>query len=447
MIIEFSVENYKSIGARQTLHMQPARKTQGKHLVLETGFIREPQVLPCAAILGANASGKSSLIDSLKQFVSMVKQTRERSKEDRFTDKRFKLNSGYRNKPTCFDVSFVAKDGNLYTYSLSYLPEKIVSEEMTRVAPVKNSRVCQLIKRVGDERYIHPSIHEDSQILKMWKEDVNDQQTYFTYLSNKGGVTVFDSPMHWFSSIMFFSDIVPHIITSSLLETKIEKKPWIIEQLSKADIHLSDISVTEEKIDIPEAVLSMIVNDAMKESGDSEEVVRKKLSSDAFKSLNVSVTHKDIAGQDVVFDFDEESDGTKHYYSLLGPILEALEDGRLLVSDELDRSLHSHLVWRLIQLFSLPKNNRKQAQLIFTTHDVTVMDKSLLRPDQIYLTEKDPESYETELLCLSDFEGVNKKDRGFSLDKKYLQGRFGAIPDVDWDWLEETANGENPHGA
>ncbi len=441
MLIEFSVENFKSIGAKQTFHMQPARNTQDNRLVFETGFRREPKVLPCAAILGANASGKSSLIDSLKQLVLMVKHTHMRSKEDRFVDNRFKLNPHYRNSPTSFAISFVAKDDNLYTYSLSYLPEKILSEEMTCVSPRKHSRVRQLIKRDGEEKYIHPSIHEDPQVLKMWKEDVNDQQTYFAYLSNKGGVSALDSPMQWFNSIAFFTDSIPHIFTSELLEKKAEAKKWILQQLTKADIHLSDISV-EEKIDsIPEPIMSMMVSDAMKASGESEDIVRSKLTPDQFKSLNVSVTHTDVAGKKVIFDFNDESDGTKHYYALLGPIFELLGNGCLLVADELDRSLHSHLVWRLIQLFSLPKNNRKKAQLIFTTHDVSVMDKSLLRPDQIYLTEKDPENYETELICLSDFEGVNKKDRGFSLDKRYLQGRFGAIPDVDWDWLEESVNG------
>jgi AAA15 family ATPase/GTPase len=123
------------------------------------------------------------------------------------------------------------------------------------------------------------------------------------------------------------------------------------------------------------------------------------------------------------FELHEESMGTQRLYLLAGPVLDVLRNGRALVVDELDSSLHTLLVRRLIGMFQSAKLNPHGAQLIFSTHDTSLLDQGLFRRDQIWFTEKD-HSQATRLYPLSDFSPRNKE----ALERGYLAGRYGAVP-------------------
>ncbi|MBL7205766.1 MAG: ATP-binding protein, partial [Desulfobacteraceae bacterium] len=128
-------------------------------------------------------------------------------------------------------------------------------------------------------------------------------------------------------------------------------------------------------------------------------------------------------GEDVALDFDEESAGTRKLFTLAGPWLDVLDKGLVFFMDELDTSLHPLLVRFLLSLLHNPETNRHNAQLIFNTHDTTVLDQSLMRRDQIWFVEKDEENA-TRLYPLSDY----KPRKGEALQKGYLYGRYGALP-------------------
>jgi hypothetical protein len=127
--------------------------------------------------------------------------------------------------------------------------------------------------------------------------------------------------------------------------------------------------------------------------------------------------------EDVALDFDEESAGTQKLFALAGPWLDVLDNGFVLFVDELDTSLHPHLVRFLLNLLHNPEANRHNAQLVFTTHDTTVLDQTLMRRDQVWFVEKDAENA-TRLYPLSDY----KPRKGEALQKGYLYGRYGALP-------------------
>jgi hypothetical protein len=124
-----------------------------------------------------------------------------------------------------------------------------------------------------------------------------------------------------------------------------------------------------------------------------------------------------------VFDFQDESEGTQKLFALAGPIFEILKHGQVLIVDELDRSLHALLVRQLIEMFQNPDLNQKGAQLIFTTHDTSLLDGGLLRRDQIWFVEKD-DAQASRLYPLSDF----SPRKGEALERGYLAGRYGAVP-------------------
>ena len=128
-------------------------------------------------------------------------------------------------------------------------------------------------------------------------------------------------------------------------------------------------------------------------------------------------------GEDVALDFDEESAGTRKLFELAGPWLDVLANGLVFFVDEIDTSLHPHLVRFLLEMLHNPKTNRHNAQLVFATHDTTVLDQSLMRRDQVWFVEKDAENA-TRLYPLSDY----KPRKGEALQKGYLYGRYGALP-------------------
>jgi uncharacterized protein len=140
----------------------------------------------------------------------------------------------------------------------------------------------------------------------------------------------------------------------------------------------------------------------------------------------VRLVHR-IAGQEVPFDLADESAGTRTWFQLIGPALSALRSGRIMLFDEIDASLHPKLSARLVELFQDPLTNPLGAQLIFTTHDTSLLNH--LNRDEVWLTEKD-DNGATTLTALAEY-GGDKVRRSLNLEKAYLQGRFGAIPELD----------------
>ncbi len=131
--------------------------------------------------------------------------------------------------------------------------------------------------------------------------------------------------------------------------------------------------------------------------------------------------------EDLPFDIDEESAGTQVWFSVIGPTLDALQRGQLLLLDEIDASLHPRLSAQLVELFQDPESNPHGGQLVFTTHDTSLLNH--LNRDEVWLTEKGEDGMTT-LTALAEF-GGDKVRRSLNLERAYLQGRFGAVPDVD----------------
>jgi AAA15 family ATPase/GTPase len=140
------------------------------------------------------------------------------------------------------------------------------------------------------------------------------------------------------------------------------------------------------------------------------------------------------SGQRLPFEIADESAGTRTWFALIGPVLRALRTGQVLLFDEIDASLHPRLSMHLIGLFQSPETNPYAAQLIFTTHDTSLLGR--LNRDEVWFTEKGGDGA-TRLTALSDF-GGEKVRRSTNLEKAYLQGRFGAIPEVDETFIRRV---------
>ena len=150
----------------------------------------------------------------------------------------------------------------------------------------------------------------------------------------------------------------------------------------------------------------------------------KEHGQEPLRGLEVNLMHKAEGIEPVALDFDdEESDGTRRFFALLGPWLDILDNGYTAFVDEIETSLHPILVRELLKLLFCGKNNPRGAQIVFTTHNPVFLDSTLIRRDQVWFTEKSPRG-ETHLYPLTDYQP--RKDE--ALAKGYLAGRYGAIP-------------------
>ena len=185
--------------------------------------------------------------------------------------------------------------------------------------------------------------------------------------------------------------------------------------MRRADFGIHGINIRKEEIDLEEVELPQ----------DMPEEIRNKI----LKNLatRIEFIHRaEPTGKDIHFSPLEESDGTRRFFELAGPWLLAILEGMTLLVDELEASLHPHLVRELIEFIQNKEISESGAQLVFATHDTTLLDPELFRRDQIWFTEKDEHS-STRLSPLSDY----KPRKGEAMQKGYLAGRYGAIPIIE----------------
>lgn len=456
MLLEFAVENFRSIKDRQILSMiaEPS-KAKGENVfevpLANGGSIR---LLKTAVIYGANASGKSNVIKALSCLTKMVRnnfpgagRTIKEYDPYAFADEMLK-------QPTVFELTFLYNQTK-YIYKVSFLHSHIAEEEMICFPKGQSQKVFSRI--ASDSGLAHKV-----KLGKYWGnktiEVFNNQLAL-----KKFGLELIHEPL---SSIYVFISSIEYndVAFSSSNSTQVQR---IAQRLSEvhqkqlfkkleyliraADTKIFSLNQQSQEVRTSSSGLlgSSVYDSSTSESLFSSSALRayKSIASYAASAFNengeylgeltrakttlISGLHKYYRdGKEYGFkelDFDEESEGTKALFWRGALILEKLEKGGILIFDELDNSLHPKLVKFLVKLFTHPLANPHNAQLIFATHEVTLLDRDLFRTDQIWITEKNDQG-ETELYSVQDFEGV-REDIPF--DKWYMAGKFGGQPKLE----------------
>jgi len=410
MLIEFSVENFKSLKEKQTLSMESANNIHDLDYNLidfKDRADKDYLLLKTAALYGANSSGKSNVLDALMRLKKLVKSSHNNQKGDELPHEPFQFDKGCVNTPTIFDITFI-HDGIKYNYGVSYT-EKKVTEEYLYYYP--KGRKSQIFERQNTDEFKFNKDKEEQQIIKeRTRKNVLylSSSTQFNYDKTS---KVFD----WFDKTLngIGPKESPHLteFTFKKLDNNETFKKRIKKALNVADFGISDIkgyikTVPIEKIkDLPPEIKKLGISDG------------------ELKTMEIQTVHEleDVEG---ILPFFLESEGTKRFFSLIGPIITALENGDVLVLDELDTKLHHSLNKFIVELFHDPEENPNGAQLIFTTHNTNLLDQDLFRRDQIWFTEMDPKTGSTDLYSLIEFSPRKDKD----IEKGYLVGRYGAIP-------------------
>lgn len=401
-LIEFSVENLKIFKNKVTFSAEARRS---EHAFESNGI----NLLKASLIYGPNASGKSTLLGALAVMRAGVLQSVNNPEGVTLPYQPFLL-SDKKNKPVVWEIIF-SIDSKVFKYNFSILRDRIQTENLFEILTNGNEREYlarneQLIKVSNDFR------KSEDVIAKTRKE------VLFVSAASQWNNELAIKIVEAFKNINVISGPISQAhanFTMGLFKNNPEVKTKILNFLKKADFCISD--GVYEQMEIPELFRKQMMSVSNKMDvpvvADTINFLHAKFNSEkeniGFEKINMG----------------DESDGTKKFFNVLGPIIDTIENGRILFIDEFDNSLHPLLTKFIIDIFE--KNNPNNAQLVVTTHDTSLLSyKNDFDKDQFWFTEKDKFGV-ANLFSLAEFKLRNNTE----YSKKYLEGRFGALPFIE----------------
>lgn len=403
MICQFTFENYKAFKNEAILDFAAENIKEHEDSLIADERSGE-RTVPVIAIYGPNGGGKSTVLEALNflrnTVLRVVVLTGLHDDEDKYETAIRKLSSVsskeifYKLSPECeslptkFDIMFYA-GGRKFRYQLSMIRNRIVEENLYAQKAGTNE-VSLLFERSEDECILGEEI-EDIAV-----EKVNDTMPLLSHIAVNYDIETVDTVTEWFFNIEMLNYDNPRNEKKLLLPKSEDKRKNLFEMLGEMDIPIQDIRV-EKDLD-----------------GNIE---------------NVYTKHRMENGEMCEIRLEEESSGTRKLLSCLARISNCLEEGNLMVADELDAKLHPKLLRYIIDLFTNPQSNHNGAQLLLTSHDITTMNHDVFRRDEIWFCAKNPFGA-SKLYSLASFRKQDgtmiRNDEAYG--KRYLQGRYGADP-------------------
>ena len=414
MLIEFSVSNFLSIAEKQTLSMVASSLKQEQNTACfsldDSEYLKKYKLLNSAVIYGANASGKSNLLKALSMMQVIIDRSAAAAQRgDLFPRMDFKLNEEFFNIPTEFEMQFISNSVR-YQYGFSVTSSK-VHEEWLFAYP-KGKAQNWFFREWNEEQGLYDWSFGSSFVgeKQLWKQATRDNSLFLStaiQLNNEQLISVFD----WFTKKILLIGVGGFPTDFTAKFCKEGRTESVIRFLQEADINIEDIQIEQKNVnleEIPEFLHDMVL----------------KSNEGAMIETKIKTLHTTKQGNEVLFDLKEESTGTQKLFSFAALWLSVLEQGQILVVDELHDNLHPKLVKYLVELFHNKKTNPKNAQLIFTTHETAILNQKIFRRDQVWFCEKN-EHQATELIPLTDFKPRKGRE---DLEDSYLSGRYGAVP-------------------
>src|ERR1700733_7403599 len=381
MLLSFSGQNARSFRDRFELSMLGTRLSEPwvprKIDWREEG--RQIDVLPCAGIFGANASGKSSLLKAMSDMRRLVLTSFSASPDRAMDTHPFLLGPDGGKEPTEYAVELVL-DGIKHDYGF-VIDADGVRTEWARSYP--RGRAVTLLERVGEE------VHLGTELRGKGRAALEIMRPNALFLSTAATANHphFLPLYRWFRRNLTFADVesrtMRQVITAEMLER--ERRGQVLALLREADLGISDVSKRALDPECRENLRKVI--DIFWEEAEPVD-----LDDLGVKDFEVGLKHRAVARGEVELPEEDESRGTLIWFGLVGLISEALREGSVLLADELEASLHPALVDVIVELFQAERTNPRRAQLIFNTHHVRLLGGSgqrTLGRDQVWFTEKD----------------------------------------------------------
>lgn len=432
MLLRFGTANHLSIRDYQELSLMATSLKDATEGLLQVGESPDSidstkkniVAVPVVAVYGANAAGKSTVLRALEFFVAAIRDSHNAKSTRHGTPyKPFLLDDESRHTPSRYDADFVL-DGTRYHYGFT-LDGEIINSEWLYSFPIGTQRQSRsvLFHRDATEKevfYFGKNLKGDNKAISKFVRD----NSLFISAAAQNSHPHLSLIYEYFSSGV--SKRLDSIDDSALLSKQMHAYFNIDEQQRKmatsfmraADIGIADIQFSKKPT--TEKTKLMIQ--------EFEQFISKHASTDIkfdefLEKTEAKIFHTGKDGKNYPIKLESESSGTKALLQLLGPVFDKLRNGGMLIVDELNIALHPLVTKELISLFSRPDTNPGHAQLIFTTHDTSMLTTGLLRRDQVWFVEKDKTGC-TSLYSLSSI----KSRSNDNFEKGYIDGRFGAVP-------------------
>lgn len=390
MLCQFSFKNFKSYKETTTFDFQATSIPEFSESLLKSE--KADALLPVGVIYGPNGGGKTNLLLALSCLIStVVKPIYELEKarekiiiQQKISAAPFYFNEISRKMPTEFEVYF-RQEKNEYRYNLSICGDDIVEESLYWKS-IGGKRTGMVFDREGAEITLGASINKAS-----INRSVNPKMPYLSFLAINYDIPVIVEVQKWFESCIVKNYANPIADRQIMFSDDESYRKKIVRALNDVDIDVSGYRYDEENHEL--------------------------------------YTQRMIEGKIYELSFNDESDGTKKMIAALPVILLALQEGRLVIIDELDAKLHPKLLRYVISLFKNKNVNKKGAQLLFTSHDMTTMKNTVFRRDEIWFAAEN-ERHESEIYSLYEIRRENNErvNSTAAYDKQYLEGRYGADP-------------------
>lgn len=421
MLLEFRFKNFRSFREEQTLTLAASGdKSLETYNTAPSGVKAVPRVVLSAVVYGANAGGKSNLLRALQFMAAVVTQSAAMMQAgETFNYQPFRLDRSSTEAPSEFEVTFTL-GGVRYQYGFSLEAHRVLHEYLLVYKAFKPQQWFERTFDKEHEKYVYDFGVGLKGQKTVWENATRPNALFLStavQLNSDQLRPVFD----WFAHhLVVFNELSPLSRDRSVeMLRNSEGRNVLCRFLRAADISISDIEVVTKRV--PAKTFYFDLARGKSEIREEEQEVNE-----------LRFLHESEGGS-AFFSLNDESMGTRNLLFLTGPILTMLNQGTVLVVDELDNSLHPLLVRRLVKLFHDPALNKNGAQLIFTTHDTSLLDTELFRRDQVWLVEKE-EDQSSKLYPLSDFSPRKNE----ALAKGYLLGRYGGLPFLEgWQESEE----------
>ena len=390
MLCQFSFRNFKSYKEITTFDFQAAAIPEFQDSLIVSG--KGDALLPVGVIYGPNGGGKTNLLLALSSLISMVVKPvfeLEKAREAVIIQQKvsavpFLFDDSSRKQPTEFEIYF-RQGKNEYRYNLSVFNDEIVEESLYWKS-VGGKRPGMVFDREGSEITLGASINKAS-----INRSVNPKMPYLSFLAINYDIAVITEVLKWFESCIIRNYANPMADRQIMLADDAVFREKIIRALNDVDIDMTGYRFDEENHEL--------------------------------------YTQRMVGEKVFELKFSDESDGTKKMIAALPVILLALQEGRLVIIDELDAKLHPKLLRYVISLFKNKNVNKHGAQLLFTSHDMTTMKNTVFRRDEIWFAAEN-ENHESEIYSLYEIRRDNNErvNNTAAYDKQYLEGRYGADP-------------------
>ena len=399
MLIRFSFKNFKSFKNENCLDMEATSLKEHEYNVAKT---ENGDYLKVSAIYGANASGKSNVLqafDYMKKRILVSDDSKKNSPIDEENIYSFMIN----NDPIALEVEILAKNNKIYKYGFEVLKDKIISEWLFEK---RVNKFYSIFERENNNVSMKPN--KISELVNI------DERTLFLNIYSKIDRNNED-----------FSNVYDWFVNSTYLDLGNPNFERFINNRVSLKI-LSDENYKKELLKFIKTFDSGI--EGIKTTPDSIEAVKSNNG-----IIDIEVIHKGENGELKALPFYLESNGTRKMFHLFDFFIDALKNGMVLFVDELDAKLHPLLTRYIINLFHNSDTNKGNGQLIYSTHDTVNLNKETFRRDEIWFAEKDKDGI-SEIYALSDYILEDDKNAGKKVrndatyNKDYLTGRYGAIP-------------------